>query len=543
MKASQDINVENKAYTLSMNGCAHVKVIQDSTVLIEEDSVDAYNKTFTPALGYITLELSNLTDGRFTPSSVQLEPLSFKTSHILTTNTTASREDGMITIPVNYTGDEGSIFMRFCPESEPGDDNRVLLEFGNIRIVYDDIAVNVYNQDEMILTTITLPEEGEWRSVLLSWKQNIATLLIEHDNNYEDTNLTDTFELTPSGNLCIGFSEYSEEHRANALIDDLYMTNTYSENIYDYLDGSISNPLVHLNFNGSVSNFNNTIVELAPSFTNHAPVILTKEDGTVMTKVSFTDPNTGNYVPYVIQKTKCALSNIFELYFDDIDTDKFKMYAMDSENNPIEVIELNGNKVTLSLSPNEKYGQYITIVYQPKNAYTIEPQEDDTFRIHLGGHDGQPLSIVYEKEKYNDCRLIENIDLNAMNNPNHDGFIYLTHEIFSVENINCTVAPKELKADGKHKAILIIECRDKYNNMVTDVDLIVTTEYGTITSPPARLEMIPFQQQAGRAIYHYTTPLIDASFDGYINNKITINAFKDNRLQMAIQTSIKLISI
>ncbi len=355
---------------------------------------------------------------------------------------------------------------------------------------------------------------------------------------------TNNFPQVDATHICIGFSELcNSEHRANALIDNFYLTTTYEEDTNKFIDGDIKDSLVYLSFNGSVSNFDNTTVELTPSNKNQAPVILEKADGTLMTRVSFSDPNNGKYVPYAVQKVKCAQSNVFELYFDNIELDKFKPFAYDANNNAINVVSITKNKATLDFEPKSKYGQELTIVYQPRNSFVVENLDNDVFKIQLGKHDGQPFKITYETEEDNVVKLINNIDLNAVNNPQHDGFIYLTDSVYNVDTLDCTIYPKEIRADGKQKAIIIVDCKDENGSIVTDALLTLNAEHGTIKVPVQHDTIVPLQQQAGRHIYEYTPPIVNASYDGYIIDNIKIEARQNNELRLSMRTSIKLYSV
>lgn len=381
--------------------------------------------------------------------------------------------------------------------------------------------------------------KNRWYPVLLTWTNNQVTLQVD------ETESEDMFIETPSADhISIGFSKTEEILRANALIDDLYITGSYNNQIDAFLNRDVEDPIAYFSFDGNVSNFDNTVIDLEPANKNHAPVLIEKQDGTMMQRVAFSDPVTGEYIAYAVEKVKCIDSNVFEVPFEEIDNTNFRTIALDSQNNALEVIEVIGNKIIVDLDPNQRYGEMITLIYQPKDSYTVKYSSDDTFTVVLGRHDGQPIKITYETEDYNEMRLLPNIDLNSMNNPNHTGFIYLTHEIFDVENINHTIYPREIRADGNSKSLIIIDCRDKYNNIVSDVDIVIETKFGTITQPPQGYLMeVGLEQQAGRTIYEYEPPRINASFDGYIDDPITIKAYQDNILKMSIQTTIKLFSM
>lgn len=557
MKASQLVTVEQTPYTISLETRYGVHlalathdeaaVPQDTTFFEQDVESGEFSYTFTPSsAGQLKVSFSQDAGGSYSILWVQLEKKAYSTSHVKTGSSTTSRGDGILTIPVELNDSikyEGSLFFLFNPVSSMTTDDRALIEIGNLLVSYNNTTLDVKCGDasgEVIIN----PDESKWYPVLITWGEDLGRIYVENSLTY----ITGFMFDETADHICIGFSESTAMKRANALIDNLYILNERNSNIEEFEGGLIKNPFIYVSFDGNISKFDNSIITLPTSNVLNAPIIVQKSDGTELRRMTFMDPDTGNYIAYGIQKLKCSGSNVFEVPFDDIDNETHKPRAYTSNGDFINVIDVDDNKITLDIDPKQYYGQTITMIYQPRNSYTIDYNDNDLCTIMLGRHDGQTLKITYEGNEDAPHRLLTNIDLNAMNNPNHDGFIYATQAVYPIENINYSIFPRALRADGKSKAIIIIDAKDKYGNIVTDVDINVEAEMDPerrrISAPPAGYLMeVPIAQQAGRYIYQYTSPSIDASVDGYVYDNITIKAYKDGVLQMSVKTSIKLMSI
>jgi hypothetical protein len=453
-----------------------------------------------------------------------------------------SRSDSILTIPftpdpkMQYTG---AVFMWFSPYGSIASSPRILLEIGELKLIYDNISLSVQKGENNSSIQID-PVVGQWYPVLLSWSDNIGRLTAGTSTIY-----IPNFSFDMNANhICVGFSEELYVDRANALIDDLTIISKYNNNIGEFKSGVVKDPDVYLSFDGNVSKFDSSVISLSIRNANHSPVIVQKEDGTELRRMMFMDPQTGEYIPYAIQSVPCGTSNVFQMLLDDIDNETHKPVAYMSTGQSINVLGVDGDKVTLDIDPKKHIGQTFTIIYYPKNSYTIDYQDNDLCRIMLGKHDGQKLTITYEGSETTAHALLTNIDLNAINNPNHDGFVYLTNSVYQVENLNYSISPKEMKADGNGVATIVVDARDRYGNIVTDIDVTIDTKHGSITVPPAGYTMeVPLTQQAGRYLFQYKVPMIDASVNGYVYDEITIKAWKDQKLQMSAKTSIKLLSV
>jgi hypothetical protein len=145
----------------------------------------------------------------------------------------------------------------------------------------------------------------------------------------------------------------------------------------------------------------------------------------------------------------------------------------------------HGNVIKLKAALDEKYlGQDLFVWYQPRDCYTIDFNTGDngTCRITLGRNEGDPVTIIYEANPYvGDYALAETVDLNALNNPNHQGFMYITQNLDTAEIFRINVSPDEFVANGFNYAVIVLEVVDKYGNPVSRADYEMTTpSYGSI---------------------------------------------------------------
>jgi hypothetical protein len=549
MRAYQTIQVTNTYHTISATSDLgiHITIKQNNVAILDEDIVGDFVHTFLPAAGTVDLSLSPDANKNTDIKSLQLEPLAYSTSYIKTGESVKSRGAGVLTVPVKITDAlayAGTLFFWFNPQSSITTDDRVLVEFGGIRVTYNNSAIEVekHGTESPIGSLSIGVESNKWYPVLLSWSDANGFLRVSNGQPIfiQDFSIDKTKEYA-----AVGFSDLSPAmHRANALIDDMYIVEHYRQSHTEFVNKTIEKPYVYISFDGNVSKFDNSLIELEILNPHKAPVVIEKADGTPLRRMTFMDPDTGEYIPYGIQRVKVVTSNVFELPFDDIDNEVHKPVARSVNGDLLTVLDVSNNKITLDIDPRQYYGQTITIIFYPKNCYTVDYKDNGLCRIMLGKHDGQAIKVTYERDGMTTKKLLTNIDLNAMNNPNHDGFIYLTRDIFEVENINYTIYPRELRGDGHSTATIVVETRDRYGNIVTDVDIEVVPNYGSISIPPQGYVMeVPLQQQAGRVIFTYNAPIIDASIDGYVFDDIVIKAKKNEVLQMSVKTSIRLLSV
>ncbi len=489
----QTVNI-NSSIPHTISSDVNVTIIQDDVVLVSS----THEATFQPLADQASITI--IVDEK--PSFIQLEPLPYKTSYIPTGTQPVTRDAGYVYIPYSF-GQTGAIIFWFKPYSH-STQKRTLLSSGDVTVTYDD--------DFLYVNSNEFPCAFGEHNITIAWRGNTCMLDIDGTHyNFEAA-------LNFGSSLLVGTGEIN----ANGYIRDLYL--------YDHaeIDGKYDK---YYPFNGSVSESRGTIIETPIPNRNHAPVIVQKADGTPLTRVAFPNNET-----YAMQTVVVNDSNDFEIPFEYIETRSFTTVAKaGSEILPIK--EIYKNHIVLDIDPADYNGQKITLIYQPQDAYTVI-YGDTTMTIKIASHDGSDLTITYESD---DIKLLPNNDLNSAHNPNHSGFLYLTHDLYQVENINMTMYPAEIKAG--QTAFIAIDTKDAYGNIVTDADVSVVCSYGEIIPIEAAEQPVPISEQAGRYMFKYISPLINASIDGYIVDKITVTVSKDYQIQAMSEYDIKIFAI
>jgi hypothetical protein len=209
-----------------------------------------------------------------------------------------------------------------------------------------------------------------------------------------------------------------------------------------------------------------------------------------MRKVSFTEAFNNKYVPYHRQEFVYSGLEI-PIIISDVDYNYSTMG----------IYTFNGIRLTTPDDFDQTYhdnilklkqpldasyiGQKLLVWYQPNDCYTVDfnAGSENTCRVTLGRNDGEPVTIIYEANPYvGDYALAETVDLNALNNPNNRGFMYITQTIDSAEIFRVNVSPDEFVANGFNYSVIILEVVDKYGNPVSNADyeFTDTLQYGSI---------------------------------------------------------------
>jgi hypothetical protein len=458
--------------------------------------------------------------GELIIEDVQVEDKSYQTSYVYNASDTLplSRLDASLSYPSNKNIDikQGSVSLWFKPMMNYTDVNLSSMPVGIfyygddedtcIRIYYDGVMVRFQYGNSVVSESILL-EQGELYYIAATWDMLRDTghldLFVVHNDDIVDPDnigantLSGAVEvLVSSGTIDIGGDSLSRV--CNAVIDNLIIYNRalsykeiYNLFISDNEPTDTEDMMLRANFNNGIGNFNWSTIDITPAPLPGTPVIVKKSDGTIMRKVSFTDPVTNKYVPCYRQVftynggTKVAIS------IEDADFDFYNtgIYTLDG-------IKLTGltnidtsaaeRSIKLLTALEDKYiGQQLEIWYQPKDCYVVDfnTGENDVCRITLGKNDGKPITIIYEPNRYiGDYALAETIELNALNNPNNQGFMYITQSVETAGVFRVNVSPDEIVANGFNYAVIVTEIVDEYGNPVSNADyeFMNDLQYGTI---------------------------------------------------------------
>lgn len=458
--------------------------------------------------------------GELIIKDVQVENKPYSTSYIYNASDTlsTSRQDASLSYPSNNSIDEkqGSISLWFKPIVDYtkldlinmpigilyyGDDNT-----NNIRLYYNGSTITFQYGNKTVSETINFIA-GEIYYITATWDTirdiGILNLFAVHKDDLIDPEnigtkvTTGIQEISINANV-IDIGGDSLSRACNGVIDNLIIFNRALVNSEIYkLFISDNEPMnsedmtLRANFNNGIGNFDWSTIDITPAPLPGTPIIVKKSDGTIMRKVSFTDPSTNRYVPYYRQLFTYNGGDTITVSMDNIDYGFYNtgIYTQDG----LKIVGLEGidttikdRKIKLLTALGDSYiGKDLEVWYQPNDCYTVDfnTGENDVCRITLSKNDGKPVTIIYEPNEYiGDYALAETVELNALNNPNNQGFMYITQNTETAEIFRINVSPDEIVANGFNYAVIAMEVVDEYGNPVSNAEYEIMKElqYGTL---------------------------------------------------------------
>ncbi|UNY39810.1 structural protein [Bacillus phage vB_BauM_KLEB27-3] len=566
----QEIDVkENKDRTISFlfKGDGLVKVLEldgedpkEYSLPIISDEWKQESLTYQVSAGCTKVKIGFYTSlSELRVNDVQDEEKSFRTSYIHNTDAEleAKRANSIITYPSknNISTSRGTISMWVNPaviyqdtEMKP-----VLFEYGSevnsYQIGYEDnqFYFNHVNSDNKAAIEKEFNKD-EWYHIVSTWGDGHVSIYV----NNEKISVDQVGFLTTDSNIIrIGHGE-REGSVFNGIIDETIvygqvLSDDEIKALYDAANPVVDNKsmLMRATFNHALGSFNRSIIEatMAPKY--GSPIIIEKEDGTSMQKVSFFDYYTGEYRTFNDERVVYdGFSDFIRISYDDLDLENFRPVVCDEQGvlygDPLEV---KGNKVYMKLTDKEKEklkDEVLIVSYQIDNAFTVDFNigVPDSFRINIGKHDGQDMKIYYEGNDFHQEKLATMVELNPLLNPNHKGFLYVTGNIEPVTSFRIKATPSDLPANGASESLVLVEPLDLYGNFISHARLEVSCEKGSII-PAYDLNSIKLRDRAGRYIYKYRAPILKAEKEKQLQVKDKINV-KDKESGIGVQLTVTL---
>lgn len=462
-------------------------------------------------------------------NDVQAEQKEFPTGYIHNEDLAqgAEREDSLITFPSknNINQARGSVSMWVKPSTTYNESalRPVLFEYGNedraLRISYTGGGIRLqYGGASDTLDFPTTFVRGEWYHIVGTWSDTKIELYINEEYLSREGN----FSLNNESDLIrIGSSYTGGETVFHGAIDEaIVYSNVLDRNTVNQIFASteqIQNNtamIMRATFNHAVGNFNKSLVEATPAPQYGSPIVVEKQDGTALNKVSFFDPMTGEYRTYNEEEVYYdGEADYLVISYNEVDTEHFDIKVRDF--NGVEYgapYRLEGRRVYISLSNEEKEilaGRRLLVSYQLENAFTVDYNigVPDSFRVNIGKYDGEPVKIHYEGNDFHQEKLATMVELNPLLNPNHEGFLYITNNVEKVTSYKARVTPEDLPANGVSEALVVVEPMDANGNFISHLKLSVQADRGNII-PAYDKQSILLRDRAGRYIYRYTSPVI-----------------------------------
>lgn len=492
---------------------------------------------------------------------VQLEPGKYATSYVHNDSTSdvASREASYLTFPAKeiIKPQEGSISVWIQPNVTY--DTNLNESFIIIQYTDGTSGISIYGENgklyakhgETMVSFVGTPLpliKGKWYHIAFTWDIDGVNLYV--NNNKVSSKVASLFNGT-SEKINVGFDELGTYSVFNGLMDDLIIFKTKLRDI-DITDiYSATEPIedngsmtLRATFNHAIGNFNKTYVEIPNAPEYGSPIIVEKEDGTVLRKVSFVDYFTGQYRTWNEEIVIYDGDDYVLVSFDRLDTENFKVSVMDKDGSYIgDPYRVEGRRIYLTLTDEEKLkykGMPLHVRYQLEDSFTVDFNIDapDSFRVDVAKHDGQPLKVIYEGNRFSQEKLADMVEMNPLLNPNHQGFLYVTKTVLPIADFKVKITPPNLPADGVSEGLVIVEPVDMNGNPVFGAKLSVSATEGflfpSFEPGAARLRDI-----AGRYIYRYRAPRLIVAQKGTTEIKDRIR-IKDTETQLGVEKYILL---
>lgn len=253
---------------------------------------------------------------------------------------------------------------------------------------------------------------------------------------------------------------------------------------------------------------------------DNSPILVNNEEGP-MQRQYFFDHITGLYAETNTESFVYRGENELAVSYDKLDATYTVTvrFGAESIGEPVTVID---NRILLTMTPEQKeywYGKTFDVTYRLASSYTVEYNEQaahDSYLVRLENHQDQEVTITQEGNRFSNQRLMKEIELNPIVNPQHTGFMYISKEEQISQAFRLTLSSNYIIANGLDSADFIVEVIDQDGNEVLSpyVDVFIMNELGLVTSqfgsftPIINKDTLKAKNAAGRSYYKYQAPLI-----------------------------------
>lgn len=427
------------------------------------------------------------------------------------------------TIPAknNIQRSAGTIILTITSETTPVTEH--LLTIGDFSLHYRSQGfvlqtdpVNVTKQ----LHLYTTPFPGEVR-LIWSWIGKNHRLMSLKDGNISQISAEDSAIDGTFGDLNFVQTPYFSGHYVALSI--------YAADIL-YEEASIqevarfqtrNEPLFEVDFREGATYRHLPFVEGTMVPNDGSPLLVSRGEKD-LNRQYFFDLDTGLYREY--NEESFTYRGEDELILSYTGVDETKTITVECEGEAVgNPIALNGSVLSLSLTETEKdywYGKELTVRYILKDSYIVDYEDAafDSYKILLPGHTGESVTVFQEGNRFSGKYLAEEIEMNPLVNPRHQGFLYLSDEPQKTVGFRATIMDDYLIADGYSVVDLIVEGIDDQDNEVLSpyITATVMDESGKVLgefSPVISKDTLLARNAAGRAYFRYALPALSSEFD------------------------------
>lgn len=441
----------------------------------------------------------------------QLEKGTFNTPYIPNDSETiaATREESILSFPAvsNFDKVDGTMYLSVNPKTAMStftlfetDTKEFVLRYASGKLTWSVLGQSV----ELTMPFTTAQE------IICKWDTKKLTLISNGLKTEKSVALP--VAKTPK---TLMFTRTSEV--GYVVIDDIIIWS--SDISADSIGTVIPSPagiLLHATFQKAISGKGVSWFEVPVAPEDGSPILVEKNDGDNMKKVSFFDLETGKYRTYNEELFLYdGKSDYVEVAFDNLNEDFFDLMVRTEEGEKIGApYTIDGKRIWFSLAPSEKElhnRKRLYVRYQINDSYVVDYNISavDGYRIDFAKHDGQEKTVFQEGNRYAEpYKLATMVEMNPIMNQNHEGFLYVTNNTHDISSFKVTVTPEHVPADGGSMSLVLIEPVDTDGNFIPIANLLVDAQYGQIHRVPT-LEAAEAQKRSGMYIYQYYPPFLD----------------------------------
>ena len=505
----KNINLPIGSYVLSFTGIGEGILEYDGKTKVMSGTQD-YEVPFTVDTAKNILFRFG-SNSRLSIQEPQLEKGTFKTSYMPNNQKSGAvtREESILSFPAesNFDTVDGTLYLSVIPKTVMS--TFTLFETNTkefvLRYAGGKLTWTVLGQSVEVATIF-----NEQKEIICKWDTKRITLIVDGTKASKSVSLGKA--KTPSHLMFTRTSEVGY-----VVIDDIiiWSSDIVSESIGSTIPSTAS-ILMQATFQKAISGRGVSWFEVPVAPFDGSPILVEKQDGSSMKKVSFFDLDTGKYRTYNEEVFLYdGKSDYVEVAFNNLNEDFFDLMLRTEEGQKIGApYTIDGKRIWFSLSPSEKeiYNRKrLYIRYQINDSYTVDYNisATDGYRIDFARHDGQEKTVFQEGNRYAEpYKLATMIEMNPIMNQNHEGFLYVTNNVHEVSSFKITVTPEHVAADGGSMSLVLIEPVDTDGNFVPVANLSVDAAYGKIHRIPT-LEAAEAQKRSGMYIYQYYPPFYD----------------------------------
>ena len=525
----QSREISEGKYTLSFTAYGKGKVLllgENDEVLselnLQQDATDRVHFDYT-ASQTMRLTIKFESSANLYVGKIQLEKGSL-TPYIPNGSNTenAQRVNTTLAYPIKdqFPVIAGSLYIHVTPPKD-FDETTVVQEpqlifrtdDNQLRLLYQKEVFSFWMGPKSVEINHSLSSNGE-AVLLATWSDTEMKLSIGE----ETSERKDCMELANTISKLI-FAE-EESVKTPLILEEWALFPTVLQDI-ETIREQLPSALMHSLFDGGVSGVNVTWSEIPVAPIDHSPILVEKENGDPLQKVSFFDYETGKYQTMNREPiTYDGRADYLEVSYNNLD-EEYRDIAIRTEEGEIigKPYRIVGKRIYFSLSEANRRmlkNKTLYVTYQVNDTYTIDYNIEalDGYRIDFAKHDGSKRIVYQEGNRYAELKkLATMIDLNPIQNQNHEGFLYITKNVNPTDTFRITSTPDRLHADGGSFATLIVEPLDYQGNFISHSELDVVADRGFVTRHINK-DAVEAQKRSGQYLYQYYAPYIQAKVDG-----------------------------